>query len=86
VKKLRYLNYLLANKFKKICYGETKIDFTLPKLFVSGGADIKEVITNEENFLMYLVNYEAKELTIETMNTELLSICMKNEELFCIFR
>lgn len=46
VKKLRYDNYLMCNKFKKIFYSHFAITFTLPKIFVSGQKDMEEVNTD----------------------------------------
>lgn len=46
VKRLRYNNYLLYNKFKKIMYNDLNYLFTLPKYFVDGEIDMKETVTN----------------------------------------
>lgn len=43
VKRLRYNNYLMQNKFKKFIYNEIKYSFTLPKMFVTGGTEMTEV-------------------------------------------
>jgi hypothetical protein len=47
VKKMRYNNYLLYNKFKKIFYSPFSVDFTLPRLFVTSNKTMEEVKTDE---------------------------------------
>lgn len=82
---MRWNSYLLHNKFKKIFYSPLKLDFTLPKIFVTHEESMDEVVTNEQKFLEYLALYEQTKLTIEMINYELLSICYRNDELFKIF-
>lgn len=85
VKRLRYNNYLMFNKFKKMLYNGFTYQFTLPKMFVNGDRVMEEIETSEEKLLNYLILYENAELTPEQMNYELLSIAHKNEQLLAIF-
>lgn len=82
---MRWNSYLLTTKFKKIFYSPLKLDFTLPKVFVTHQPSMDEVPTQEEKFLQYLALYESIDLSLEMMNYELLSICYRNDELFKIF-
>ena len=83
---MRYDNYLLTNRLKKVFFRMFEGSFTLPKMFVEETLDMEEISAPEEMFLTYLVEYEKKEMSLEQIEFEAGSICQKNRDVFDFFR